>query len=385
MMEFVWWLLLVLMAVPYVVYPVLMKWFFGKKKLQCKDFDKNYTPFVSIVMSVYNEESILEEKLSSIFAAHYPFDRMEVLVGSDASTDRTFDILSNWAKQYPNLRIFPFEERRGKISVINDLVCEARGEIIISTDAKAIFLPFTIPHLVRWFVDPQIGMVGGLLINPQKLNAGIIRQEHFYMENEMKLKYNEAVAGGLVMGVYGALYAIRKEIFPPVPPNLMVDDFFITLKTIEKKYKVIIDPEAQALEKLPVHLKEEFRRKVRIATGNFQNLRIFWRWLLTPWKKASLFFICHKVLRWTVPFLMLTWLVLSFGLVQREFYSIVLVSFLITLTFPLLDWILNRFNLYVYAIRLVTHFYSMNFALLVGCLRSIFTKIERAVWEPSKR
>ncbi|MCX7697342.1 MAG: glycosyltransferase family 2 protein [Bacteroidales bacterium] len=385
MMEVLWWLLLGLILIPYLLYPSFMKWVYRKKYLIAKREESNNMPFVSLVMSVYNEENVLDEKLRSIFASDYPADKMEVLIGSDGSTDRTTEILTSWAKRDPHLRVFLFKERRGKISVINDLVRQAHGQIIISSDAKAMLFPDTISHLVRWFSDPSIGIVGGVLLNPIQVNAGIVRQEQFYMDNEMKLKYYEGLAGGYVMGVYGALFAIRKELFPEVPPYLMVDDFYITLRVIERGFRVIIDPEAKANQKLPLHLKEEFRRKDRIATGNFQNLRIFWRWILTPWKKASLFFICHKVLRWLVPFFLVAWFILTLLLSHQLFYRFFLAVFIFIIIIPILDWILNKFGIYVYVLRLITHFLTMNLALVTGCFRWMFERIDKAIWEPSKR
>jgi cellulose synthase/poly-beta-1,6-N-acetylglucosamine synthase-like glycosyltransferase len=381
MLEILFWLLFVLIAIPYILFPAFLRWKAkGRKLVAPKVIYKDQ--LISIVMAVHNEEEVLEEKLVSIFSStFFPF---EVLVGSDASTDGTHSILEKWSKSHSNLRVYYYTERQGKINIINDLVRKAQGDVIVSTDAKAIFLPDTLAHLVARFSDSQVGMVGAFLINPRQENAGIVRQEDFYMNGEMELKYVEGLLYGKVMGVYGALYAIRKELFPVVPAYLMVDDLYITLKVIERGFTVVMEPNAKAILKLPLALDEEFRRKVRIAIGDFQNLKIFSTWLLHPRRIETWLFFCHKILRWLTPFFLLG-IALIFPFLQYAWlYKILLLLFIFFFTVPLLDFLLSKVGVYVYFLRLITHFLAMNLALLVGFLKS-FRKRTKAIWDPSKR
>lgn len=370
-----------LVAIPYVVFPLVLRWK-GRGKTLPEVKQKYEGHLVSIVMAVHNEEEVLEEKLSSIFASIYkPF---EVLIGSDCSTDKTNEILKKWSKEHPNLHVFYYQERQGKISIINDLVRHAKGNIIVTTDAKAIFYPDTLSHLVSRFNDEKIGIVGAVFVNPRRENVGIVRQEDYYMHGEMMLKYLEGLLYGKVMGVYGALFAIRKKLFPFVPPHLMVDDLYITLKVIEQGYVVVIDTKAKALLRLPVALKEEFRRKVRIAIGDFQILKIFSHWLLRPMRVETWLFVAHKMLRWLTPFFLLSIFLIPFFLLNYFWYRLVLILALLVLSIPFFDMILSKLGFYFYMFRLITHFLAMNLALLVGCFKS-FQKRTRAIWVPSKR
>ncbi len=204
------------------------------------------------------------------------------------------------------------------------------------------------------------------------------------MNREMLIKYEEGLHCGASMGVFGAIYAVRKESLPEIPPHFITDDFYVTMKVIENKGKVIFEKNALAEEQLTGKFKEEFKRKIRIASGNFQNLFTFKSFFLHPFSKTSFCYFSHKVIRWLGPFLIITALLANIFLLNILFFKISLVVFILTLLLPLSDFMLKKINIHITLLRYFTHFYGMNLALLLGFIKYI-KGIKSAVWEPSKR
>jgi hypothetical protein len=186
-----------------------------------------------------------------------------------------------------------------------------------------------------------------------------------------------------MMGPFGGCYAIRKEDYTLVPANFLVDDFYINMRIFEKGKLAINDVHAIVFENLPDELKVEFHRKVRIGTGNFQNLRRFWRLMFTS--RFGFAFISHKVVRWFGPFFMLAALAANICLsFESRLYFWILLCHLSVYFIPLFDWILRKLNIYIGPFRLATHFFSMNAALFIGFFRSL-GKVRSGVWERTVR
>lgn len=367
-----------------MLYPLILLVFSYGRKGNKVYFKRNEElPMVSVIISAHNEESCIKEKVESIFAGNYPKEKFEVHIGSDHSTDKTEDIIRLLMKDYPSLKFFDFTERRGKGSVVNDLVQNSSGTILVLTDANVIFSDDTLFYLVRHFKNTKIGLVDTNMINRGMKEEGISYQEKAYISREVRIKDHESRLWGAMMGPFGGCYAIRKEDYTRVPSNFLVDDFYINMRIFEKGKLAINDVHAIVFENLPDELKVEFRRKVRIGTGNFQNLREFWRLIFTL--RYGFAFLSHKVARWFGPFFLLAALAaniyLAFG---SRFYLGILLCHLLVYFIPLFDWILKKLNIYIGAFRLVTHFFSMNAALFIGFFRSL-GKVRSGVWERTER
>jgi len=383
--EILFWLSLFLILHSYLFYPAIIKYLSKNKK---ENLDK-YTisddlPFVTIIMAVHNEEKIIEKKILSVFNTDYPIEKIEFLIGTDNCNDSTNEIIKKIQSKYSKLKLFEFSERKGKIKIINFLKSKVKTPIIISTDAKAIFRQDTIFHLVEYFKNDEIKMVGAVLVNSQFDKRGISNQENLFMNREIMLKYREGLLWGHSIGIYGALYSIRTEEFTDVPENLLVDDFYINMKVLENKGKAVFNLKAVAIEDLPTELREEYKRKVRIATGDFQNLKIFAKHLLKPFKTISFAYISHKVLRWTTPHLFLLMLVSIIFLCNMLFYKYVAIGLAIIFLIPLIDFLLQKINIHIKLFRYLTHFIAMNFAMTVGFIKSLFG-VKKTYWNPSKR
>jgi len=380
------WLSVAAIFHSYLLYPLVLKFLARNKKENSLIFEPgSELPLVSIIMSVHNEDVVIQEKIRSLYYTLYPLNKFEVLVGSDNSTDGTNHICKVYSENYEHFHFFPFSKRQGKPAVVNQLVEKASGEILILTDAKVFFEINTIPELVKHFKNRDIDIVGGNILNEKTYPAGISVQEKAFMNREIRMKYHEGLIWGNTMGIYGAIYAIRKSAFTQVPSGFSVDDFFITMNVLRKKRKVILNLSASSLENVPDDIKTEFRRKVRISSGNFQNLWYFASCLWPPFSALSFVFASHKVIRWIGPFLLILILILNGILAFRsDFYSILFASQLFLCILPFIDFILRKINQHIVILRFVTHFYAMNIALLVGFFKNL-TGIKTNIWQPTRR
>jgi len=382
--ELIFWIAVFLVLHTYVMYPLILRIFSAGRKGNIQVYERNEElPMVSVIISAFNEEACIKEKVHSIFMGSYPVERYEVLIGSDHSTDNTGAIIRSLMKDYPALKFFDFKERRGKGNVVNDLVQNTSGTILVLTDANVIFGYDTLYYLVRHFKNSMIGLVDTNMVNRGMKEEGISYQEKAYISREVRIKDHESRLWGAMMGPFGGCYAIRKEDYARVPSNFLVDDFYINMRIFEKGKLAINDIHAVVFENVPDELKVEFRRKVRIGTGNFQNLREFWRLIFTL--RYGFAFLSHKVIRWFGPFFLLTALAtniyLAFG---SRFYFWILVCQLSVYLIPLIDWALKKIKIYFGPFRLATHFFSMNAALFIGFFRS-FGRVRSGVWERTER
>ena len=280
------------------------------------------------------------------------------------------------------VKFVEFKGRTGKSAIINQLAHLSNSEIFILTDANVMFKKETIFNLIRHFKNKNKGQVCAGIIKVSDINSGIASQEKSYIALENKIKYNESLIWNVVMGAEGACYAIRKENFAEIPPKFYMDDFFITMNVIEQGKEIVFDNEAVCYEDVPTQSSEEFKRKVRISIGNFQNLFRYKKMLLPIWKGTTFAFWSHKVFRWLTPFFLIAALLSSFLLAFSFKYFVPLSALqIIGFLMPVIDKV---FKVNFKPLKFISHFYLMNLALLKGFL--IFTKgVQSNVWQPTKR
>ena len=379
------WISVLALFYNYLIYPFILM-IASRAKTGNREFYANEKSFptVSILLAVYNEEDVLEEKMKSLFQLIYPAEMIEILIGSDASTDRTNDILKSFARENKILNIELFEERMGKIKIINKLANKARGEILIITDANTLHKPNSLKLLVRNFKNDKVGLVDSVMSHTGLNHSGISLQETTYVQWESRIKKMESMLWGSMMGPSGGFYGIRKTLFHPVPENFLVDDFYINMKVLESRSWSICEPLSVVVEDVSNNWLEEFRRKMRISAGNFQNLKIFAHLLLKVFHPVGFCFLSHKVLRWFGPFFLLLALLSSAMNHEETFFMILFYVQLILLISPIFDHILRKIKIHIVILRFVSHFYNTNLAILAGFLW--FLKgIKTNVWQPTKR
>ncbi|MBX3164576.1 MAG: glycosyltransferase [Bacteroidetes bacterium] len=381
--HFIFCAALLLILHTYLLYPLCMMFLFPKAKTKVAEFSlEDKVPEVAVLIAAYNEEKVIKEKILSVFKTTYPLEKIKVYVGSDASTDKTEEIVENLKNEFQNLQLIKFQGRTGKIGIVNHLQTLGEHDILIMTDANVIFKPQTIFELVKNFKDERVGIVAGNIIKESLTNEGIAFQEKKYLSIENRIKSGESNAFNLVMGAEGGCYAIRNNLFSQVPGNFIVDDFFLTLQVLKQNKFVLFNQKAECLEDVPSSTSGEYKRKVRISSGNFQNLFFFKTFLFQFFKPVGFAFWSHKVLRWFTPFLLILCFLSSLCLLifGGNFFWIFLIQ-LIGFLFPALDYL---FKFKSSALKFISHFYLMNFALLEGFIK--FTQgIKSNVWQPVKR
>lgn len=367
----------------YLIYPVSMILLFSKNKRKDAEYlSSEELPSLAVLVAAYNEEKVIEKKIRSVFNTHYPLSKIKVYLGSDASTDKTESIVEKLQSEFSNLELVKFNGRSGKINIINHLQSMGDEEILIMTDANVIFKPDTLFQLVKKFKDNKVGIVAANIIKESATDEGIQFQEKVYLSVENKIKASESNAFNQVMGAEGGCYAIRNDLFSKVPLKFIVDDFFITLQVITRGKNTLFNPLALCMEDVASDVAGEYRRKVRISSGNFQNMFFFKDLLLTFWRPVGYMFWSHKVLRWLTPFFLITSLLSTLFLAQgSKLFMILLVLQLLGLLFPVFN---HMFRFKSPVLKFISHFYLMNFALLEGFFR--FAKgVKSSIWQPVKR
>ena len=397
LLQILFWASLAGIAHSYLFYPLLLN-ILSKRNGSISTLQRQQDTGrlrVSVLISAHNEERVLGQKLDSIAFSGYPMDQVEVYLGSDGSTDATNVIAKAYAEKYPWLHFFPFEQRRGKPELINQLASIAienksqdPDHIFVITDANVLFTPSTLPHLLRHFADPTIAVVDSQIVPEGLQEEGISRAEHRYISREALLKYHEGQIWGAMIGPFGGCYAIRATYFSPVPPNFLVDDFYIVLKALEKGGKAISDPAALCIEGATHSIGTEFRRKQRIGAGNFQNMFVFKHLWYPPWKSGLHFaFFSHKVLRWISPHLLLlalfSTLILSVN-GNRLYGVLLLIAAMGIIGVPTLDWVFKKLGIQFLPLRGIRYFLWMNAALFMGWIHYL-KGIKTNVWQPTQR
>lgn len=384
-LQVIFWASIFLITFTYVLFPSILHLMARNRKENSTSGTDGEFPLISVIIAAHNEEQVIGDKIRSVLQSEYPAEKLEILVGSDASTDSTNEILLQLTRANPKIRFVHFEERTGKPGVVNSLADRSVGEILVITDANVILDRNTLRELAQSFNDPMTGLVDTQMINTSLKKDGISHQEKFYISREVRIKHNESLVWGTMMGPFGGCFAVRRSSFKPVPNHFLVDDFYINMAVLKEGYKSISNINARVYEDVSNDLKEEFRRKKRISAGNFQNLCKFRSMLFSGRPGVAFCFFSHKVLRWIVPFLVIFTLASSTWLaVVNPFYLVMAVLQGIVILIPVIDHFLRKIAIHSIPLRFISHFVLMNFALLAGFFKYA-GGIKSNVWQPTRR
>lgn len=295
-MKVLFWVSLFLIFFAYAGYPI---WLFLRTRFRTSPVRRSEIfPSVTILLAVRNEEKNLTGKLQNLASLDYPEDKLEILVISDGSTDRTNSILAS--QSICSLHSIFLKEHHGKATALNCGVAAARGEIIVFTDARQTIAACSIKNLVANFADPTVGCVSGELMMRGDSTVKGSEGVGLYWRLEKKIRYWESLAGSTV-GATGAFYGVRRSLIVPLPEGTLLDDLYIPMEVIRQGSRVIFEPLAIAYDSFIPNPQKEFRRKVRTLTGNYQLLQLL-PWLLTGSNPLRFEFVCHKLLRLLIPF-----------------------------------------------------------------------------------
>jgi cellulose synthase/poly-beta-1,6-N-acetylglucosamine synthase-like glycosyltransferase len=366
----------------YCVFPALLALFAralgGRTSAPPRKPEAQELPRVAMVVAAYNEAAVIPEKLANTWKIDYPADRLQLVVGSDGSSDGTNELVR--ACPDPRVRAFLFEERRGKISVLNDLMGQVDADIVVMSDANTMFAPDAIRNLVRHFTDPRVGCVSGELGLEQD---GGVSGEGLYWKYEGWIKRNESRLGFLI-GCNGGIFAIRPELYEPLPSSTVVEDFVLSMRILERGYYVRFEPTARATEPPCPTAHAEMVRKTRIGAGGFQALGLTYGLLHPRHGLCAFAFWGHKVLRWLVPMFLIAAFGANLALAGDELYRLLLLAH--GCGAAVAGWAYNaRAGTPVPRwVRPISYFYLMNYALLCGFLRFVF-RTQRVTWDRASR
>ncbi len=318
----IFWVSFIGLVYIYVGYPVLIR---GLAKLRplvrqkvMPSFPTDDAQKVSLVVSSYNDAAQLEAKLRDLLASPQSQWIGEILVGSDGSTDSTREMIA--ALNEPRVALYSFEQRRGKPAVLNHLVPRCRFPIVVLCDARQLLSNDAIPQLLSNFADPRVGVVSGELVlreSDNETTAG--RGIGAYWKYEKLIRRAEGRFRS-VPGATGALYAIRRELFRPIPESTLLDDVVVPMQAITQGALCVFERSAVAYDRPSETLEKEATRKRRTIAGAAQLILHHPQWLF-PWRNPIWFeYVSHKVLRLCSPILLIACLASHLPLIGEPLY-----------------------------------------------------------------
>jgi cellulose synthase/poly-beta-1,6-N-acetylglucosamine synthase-like glycosyltransferase len=382
--EWLFWGCLLLVAHTYVLYPAFLfvacavvqiyrdwRYLGARRDRRSVVPTSDMLPAVSFIIPAYNEQAHLHDKLANLRTLDYPHDRLEVVFVSDGSTDGTNAILQG--VEDANVRTVLLPQRRGKSNALNHAVEQAKHEVLVFSDAATLFEPDAVRKLVRHFTDAGVGVVCGAL----KFHASLeSRQtEGVYWTYECMLRLMEARLGA-TLTASGAIYALRRRCYVPLPPDTLVEDLLVPMNVRRTGYRVLYDPEAVATDFAASTVAGEFTRRVRVATGSFRVLPHLASIRLGP--MTTFAFFSHKVLRWILPFLLIGLFATSAGLWSQPFYRTIFIAQGTFYIWAALGFLLRRQVQGIRYALIPYYLMAIHFAYLVGFCRFLTGRVETA-------
>jgi cellulose synthase/poly-beta-1,6-N-acetylglucosamine synthase-like glycosyltransferase len=317
------------------------------------------TPSVSLLVAAYNEAGVIADKIRNSLGLDYPGDKLEVVIASDGSSDATVALAREF-EDGRRVRVFDFPHNRGKLATLNESIPRLSGDIVAFSDASSMLLPDAMRRLVASFADRRAGAVSGVYKVRKKDEAQLGASEDLYWKYETFLKLQEAGLGS-ILGCHGSLYAIRRELYPFPKPGTINDDYVIPLRILQCGYRIAYEPGAVATEE--AREMGGFSRRVRVMTGNFEQLAEM-KYLVKPLRPLALFFfLSHKAGRLVVPLAMLAALIANIALRNQAFYGAVLAAQLAFYALAILGAV---WQLRPKLLRLPYYFSMINAAAFLG-------------------
>ncbi|OGW85764.1 MAG: hypothetical protein A3C35_03335 [Omnitrophica bacterium RIFCSPHIGHO2_02_FULL_46_11] len=379
MLVFIFWFLIAVIFYTYAGYPVCLLIVSSFKK---RDVKKGvYEPRVSVVVSAFNEEKAIEQKLLNLLELNYPTEKLEILIGSDGASDRTDEIVSRFHS--PRIRFFRFVKNFGKPHVLNALLEEACGEIIVFTDVRQELDYESIHALAANFKDPEVGCVSGELCfktEARSILGHVGKGMDLYWRYEKFLRKKESEIGSM-LGATGAIYAIRRSLFCPVPLDILVDDMYVPLSIVERGYRAVFESRALAYDRPSERGGEEFKRKVRTLAGNYQIFLHFLNFFM-PWKSPIAWqLFSHKFLRVIAPFSLFGLLASNLFILSHPFYFWFFLAQILFYGMAIFEAYYARGTTHRKGIGYLPYtFCLLNYSALVGLVRFL-TGRQKTAWE----
>jgi cellulose synthase/poly-beta-1,6-N-acetylglucosamine synthase-like glycosyltransferase len=378
-MDVLFWLCTSLIVYAYVIYPLGLSLLARLRGRPASTTGQEQCPSVSLLIPVYNEADLIQQKLENCRQLEYPAARLECLFGSDGSDDATESLIRAFPDQ--RNRLFSFK-RRGKAATLNDLVEHARGDLLIFSDANSLFEPGAIRALVQHFDDPSIGGVCGKLVLHSPLSQAANESLYWRYENVIKAYEGQL---GILASANGAIYAIRRSLYRRLPTHKRIaDDLVVAAGVLQQGFRVVYEPRAIAHEKTSTRIAEDLRRKIRVAEISFNALSEIAPLLLPQRGLIAWMLWSHKIIRWAVPLFLIVIFVSSIRLSSHIFYLVIFLAQLAFYTAAVAGYGLERLGRLPRWISFPYYFAGSNLALLLGFVSS-FAGRGKATWSRAGR
>ena len=330
MLEIIFWALFSVVAWCYAGYPLFMIALARVRPRPVRSPEAAGPSRVTVVVAVRNERAHLAHRVTNILQQEYPADRLDVVVVCNGSTDGSEDVATRLASTDSRVRLLVSAASEGKAGALNAAIGAASGDIIVFADARQSFAPDAVRQLVQPFADATVGAVTGrLLVKRSELAS--VEGVRLYWGMETRLRDAESRSGSVV-GATGAIYAIRRALFPGVPVNLILDDVYVPLRIAMAGHRVVMAADAVAYDVPAGDQRAEYARKRRTMVGNLQLLRVLPRLLSPVGNPLFVRYVSHKLLRLLAPFCFIAMLAISAMLaapVYRAFFVAQLAAYLL--------------------------------------------------------
>lgn len=383
---FLFWAGVLIISYTYVGYGIIL-WLLtkaGRKFHTPVDYQESELPAVTHIVAAYNEEQCIEQKICNSLSLDYPKEKLTLLFVTDGSTDKTSEIV----KSFPSVKLFHSPERKGKIHAVNRVMKFVDTPIVIFSDANTMLNKEAFKKIVRHYKDKRVGGVAGeKRIMKKESDDASGAGEGIYWTYESFLKKKDAQLYSIV-GAAGELFSIRTELFEEPPSDIIIEDFYLSMKIASRGYRFAYEPDAYAMETASASVSEEWKRKVRICAGGFQAMSRL-RHLLNPFRYGVLSFqyISHRVLRWTMaplflPVVFLTNLTLALqGLLVYQAILVLQSAFYVL---ALLGSQLQDKKIRIKGFFVPYYFMIMNLSVYTGFMRFLKGK-QSVIWEKARR
>lgn len=371
--QIIFWIVSTIIIYIYLGYPLLLA-LLVRPRNNRSVWNEQFLPRITILISAYNERDVIEEKIQNTLALDYPSALFTILIVSDCSDDGTDDVALRYASQ--GVQVIRSPERLGKTAGLNLGVNHATGELLIFSDANAMYQPDAVRLLVRHFSNRHVGyVVGNARYAKHSSQTGSAESEGLYWRLETWLKQKESDFGSVVGGD-GAIYAIRRELYTPLR-STDINDFLNPLQIIVLGYRGVYEPSAVCFEEAGDSFTKEFRRKVRIV-GRSLNAVLRAPRILLPWTQPRhwLALLSHKLLRWFGPFFLLIALFTSLLLWSSLVYRVAACFQLGFYLLAAIGWAIQSRTIVPRFLYLPFYFCLVNMASLIGifnCLTGSLT------------
>ncbi|MBI3812632.1 MAG: glycosyltransferase family 2 protein [Nitrospirae bacterium] len=367
------WFSAALVLYTYIGYPVLLRSLPARR--DAGTLRRDDPPRVSVVVAVRDEEAVIGRRIDNLRTQDYPEDHIEIVVASDGSTDGTERVVKEHMRFDGRIRFVALPRPAGKAVALNAGLQAASGEVVVFADARQSFNREAVRRLLARFDDPKVGAVSGELVlnrEPSQIGEGVSA----YWSYEKWIRKAESDIGSMV-GATGCIYAIRKELFEPIPEGTLLDDVWVPMRIVLKGYRVVFEPRAQAFDSVSKEAPQEFRRKVRTLAGNLQIVYLMPE-LTLPWRNPVAFqFVSHKLLRLAVPFALMLMLVSNLFL-RDGIYTVTLCGQVVWYLFGLLGTAWTGGGLFRKMASVPAAFLVLNAAAVVGIVR--FLRGKKDLW-----